>query len=249
MNARYAADEEKKTREWVKDHQGLAMAGAWVTDRLGLAETLDSELYYAQYGQLPYTSLVTPGRFSEIVKDTIHDDVLTDDPVSQWLYGALDFSGDAAYQAYLTKLNGGVFGSAVGAVESGSDAYNAALYEARLQGMTDEEAVAYARSVSRGKLAGSLMGDYLGNKLPETSGVKESVIKESLSAVAGSTMGNGLSVTAKYKVLVGKHMKAGLTEEETKYAAKHQILQEFGEEVFADLIGGLAYGLGYGISR
>ena len=244
VNARYAGEEEQKTREWVKDHQGLAMAGAWITDRLGLAETLDSELYYAQYGQLPYTSRVTPGRFSEIVKHTIHDDVFTGDPVNQWLYGALDFSGDAAYQAYLTKLNGGVFGSAVGAVESYGDAYNAALYEARLQGMTDEEAVAYARRMAISSGVGNIASTIVGKFLPQGGDVKSSVTKEGISNMVGGVVSASTRVNDRYDELLEINLRSGMTKEEADYAAKLQVLQELGMSALYDLSMGMAYGLG-----
>ena len=243
VNARYAGEEEQKTREWVKDHQGLAMAGSWITDRLGLAETLDSELYYAQYGQLPYTWQVTPSRHSELVKETIRDDVFTGDPVNQWLYGALDFSGDAAYQAYLMKLMG-VGGPIIGTVESGSDTYNQALREAISWGLTDEEAVAYARKMAASDLGGSFTSFAVGKILPQGNDVKTSMIREGVSNMVDGGVPNGLSIADRYDGLVAENLENGMTAEEADYWAKWQVMQEFGMSALYDLSMGMAYGLG-----
>ena len=249
VNARYAGEEEQKTREWVKDHQGLAMAGAWITDRLGLAETLDSELYYAQYGQLPYTSRVTPGRFSEIVPETIGEELFGDNQGDKAIYNALYSAKDAAFNAYLAKLYGGVFGVAVGAVDSFGDAYNQALRDAMLWGLSDEEAVAYARKMALSNGVGSVASGMLAGKMSEANSMEDAMVKEAVSNSAGSAVANGLSATVRYDALVDYHIKCGMTQEEAEYVAKHQVLHEFGEGVFNDLLGGLAFGLGYGINR
>ena len=66
-----------------------------------------------------------------------------------------------------------------------------------------------------------------------------------VSNVVGGAVGDGLSARARYDALVQFHKKDGCSQEEAEYMAKHQILQEFGEKVFGDIIGGLAYGLGH----
>ena len=243
VNARYAAEEEQNTREWAKDHQGLAQVSTWITDRLGFAETLDSELNYAQYGQVPYTWQVTPSSHSEIVKDTIHDDVLGGDPVSRWVYDALDSSGDAAYQAYLQKLMN-VGGPIIGAVESGSDAYNQALREAMAMGMTDEEAIKYAREMAFSSGVGNIASIVVGEFLPQGDDVKSSLTKEGISNMVEGVVGEGVYVADRYDELMKTNLQSGMTEEEADYAAKLQVLKELGMSALYDLSMGMAYGLG-----
>lgn len=244
VNIRYAMGNEDIARDWIMKHQGLAVAGAWIADGMAIPEMMASELMYAQYGQLPYPSQVTPSRFSEIVAETIKHDALADDSVGGWVYDALNSSGDAAFQAYLQKILS-VGGPVVGVMQGYSDAYNFALYEARLQGMSEEEAREYARKVALSNGAGVVVSGFVNKKIPSENTVVDSVIKETVSNVVGGAARDGLSARARYDALVKFYIKNGCSQEEAGYMAKHQILQEFGEEVFGDIIGGLAYGLGH----
>lgn len=244
VNTQYAVEEEQKTDEWAENHQVLAQVSTWVTDRLGLPEMLNSELHYAQYGQLPYTWQVTPSRHSELVRDTMKEDVLGNDSVDGWVYDALDSSGDAAYQAYLMKLWGNPVGGAIGAMEGYSDAYNWAMREALALGMTDEQAVAYAREMAKAKLGGHIASFTMGEFLPQGNDVKTSMIREGVSNMVDGGVRNGLSIADRYDGLVAENLENGMTAEEADYWAKWQVMQEFGTSALYDLSIGLAYGLG-----
>lgn len=182
INDEYTRANEERLADWAVKNQAVAEAGAWIMDRISLADTMDTGLTYAQTGKLPYTTQLTPGRYSTTVRDVIGNDMdeTSGDGGAGTIYAAMGDAANSAYYGYLEKV-GGPLGMAAGAVESYSSDYNNALYDALSGGATEEEAIWYARSVGASAAAGSLVSDYLSDKRSDSKTVKNSILRESTS--------------------------------------------------------------------
>ena len=254
VNDEYKRMNEEKTAQWAVEHPMLATSGAWVADQIGVAETQHNELTYARDGQLPYTTQVTPGRYSTIVREAIREDLdeTSGDRVSGDMYAAIDGAVNSAYYGYLQKI-GGPFGMAIGAMNHYSNDYNNALYEAKARGATNEEAIQYARGVGAAGAVGSLVSDRISKKLGGNDNVMESMLREGVSNTVGGPINRVadyvfdqeiLGKNSEYNGLVTAYMAAGKSQTEAEELAGDALRRKLLRGTLDDLAGGLAYGLG-----
>lgn len=244
VNDRHKQENEEKAIRWIKQNQGPAAYGLLVIDQLGLAETLNAELTYVRDGQLPYTTKVTPSRFSELAHKVIEEDAYDKSKVDGRLTNAFAAAANEAYYSYLQKLGGNVFSAAAGATVDYSNGFNSALYDAKACGLSDAEALEYARRSGKRNAAGSLASDYLGNHLPKTKSVKDSMMRESVSSVVGGGVSNLLGIKSKYNSLVQAYTNRSMSKEEAERLATREIIKEIGSDAWGDLLSGAAYGWG-----
>lgn len=254
INDEYKRTNEEKLADWAVKNQVVAEAGAWIMDRIAPAETMDTELTYAQTGKLPYTTQVTPGRYSAIVRDAIREDLdeTSGDRVVGTVGTAIGDAVNSAYYGYLEKI-GGPLGMASGAAESYSSDYNNALYDALSRGATEEEAIQYARNVGASGAAGSLVSDYLSENLSDLKTVKNSILRESTSNTMGEFVKEiwnqenerkFLGGNSGYKSIVKAYTSAGYTQEKAEDIAWQILGKEFVSKLTNSLLSGAVYGLG-----
>ena len=254
INDEYKRANEEKLADWAVKNQVVAEAGAWIMDRIAPAETMDTELTYAQTGKLPYTTQVTPGRYSAIVRDVIRNDMdeTSGDRVVGTVGTAIRDAANSAYYGYLEKI-GGPLGMASGAAESYSSDYNNALYDALSRGATEEEAIQYARKMGGVSAFGTLTSGLINENLSKPENVRKSMIREAVSSVAGETinqyMRNIIDYTdmgeqSLYNTLVNNYISVGYSEMQAQNMALQSIGKSGVNNVLDSLYGGIAYGLG-----
>lgn len=254
INDEYTRANEERLADWAVKNQAVAEAGAWVMDRIAPAETMDTELTYAQTGRLPYTTQVTPGRYSTIVRDVIRKDMdeTSGDRVVGTVGAAMEDVVNSALYDYYQKI-GGPLGMAAGAVESYSQSYNDALYDALSRGATEEEAIQYARRVGLSGAAGSVVSNYLNKKLPDEKAVGGSVFKESMTNATGEMLKGILNqeidyrymgTNNRYNGIVKAYTSAGYTQEKAEDMAWQILGRELVSNLSNSLLSGMIYGLG-----
>lgn len=252
VNDSYKKKKEEKTVEWAENHQALALGGAFVMDRLSLAEAQNNELAYARDKNLPYTTEVTPLRYSKLVRDAIRDDMNREERGSGDAYAAIDDAVNTAYFGYLQKYGGDLFGTVASGVEKYSGDFNEALYRAKELGLSGEEAINYARKTGLSGAFGDGLSNLLSNHLGGT-GVTESMLKEGV----GNTVGGVIENVADYEIerlflgdnsefngLVTAYITAGKSQEEAEDMAWNLLRKKLLKDTIKDISSGLIYGLG-----
>lgn len=241
-NDKYKQQNEEKTKEWAKRNQGVAQLSLLVTDRLGLAEVLNTELTAARDNQIPFTPQITPSQHSELVREALEEEMSQVDSVSGRIYSAIDDAVNSAYIGFLQKQGGNPLGAAISAVEDFSGGYNSALREAQRRGTSDAEALSEARGRGFVEAGGNLLTEVLNKKLPKENDVKTSIFKESVSNVVGGAVSNLSSANSKYNAMVGQYTSQGMPKEEAERLATRQIIKELGSDTLDDILGGGVYG-------